>query len=211
MESKIINLTRKSLPRLSPYSRVNRESINNMPEMVLSRKMLCGDKSIIHVDMNHCTAARISKKGINTIYTDALNGCNSVGIIAKALDNKPVTVLSHYVPTNVDGQTRAIEKQLNLYDSYLDKSFTPKLFFNIRGWNSFGKLEAVPNPIVEKVKNILKKFFPQGIETTIIPYLTKIRPAFFSSANIFQFVPADLSKVKITFVGEKEKFLDLKI
>lgn len=209
MISKIINLTRAVIPRISANSAKNIEAINSMPEMVLSKMIRSGDKSILHVDMNHCAAARISPEGVNTIYTDALCGCNSVGIIAKAVDGKPVAVLSHYVPTNIDGQVNALEKQLATYDYYLDKNYKPKVFFNIRGSISNDKLEAVPNPIVEKVKSLVQKFFPQGSETTITPYSTKQRSAFFSSANIFQFDPADINNLKITNVGEKECFINL--
>ena len=211
MISKIINLTRTSLPKISKNPKENIAAVYSMPEMVLSKMAKEGNKSIVHVDMNHCAAARISPEGINTIYTDALNGCNSVGIVAKGLDGKPVAILSHYVPTNVNGQVSAIEKQLDTYNYFLDKNYKPKLFFNIRGWIDGGKLEVVPNSIVEKVKNVLSKYFPQGAETTITPYPTKERPAFFSSANIFQFDPADTSKLKITNVGEKEKFIDLNV
>ena len=209
MVSKIINLTRAVIPRISANSKKNMEAINSMPEMVLAGMIRNGDRSIVHVDMNHCAVARISENGINTIYTDALCGCNSVGIVTKAVDGKPVALLSHYVPTNVDGQVNAIERQLATYNDYLDKNYTPKLFFNVRGGISNDKLVPVPNPIIDKVKALISKFFPKGAESTITPYSTKQRTAFFSSANIFQFDPADVNKLKITNVGEKESFVNL--
>lgn len=210
MVSKIINLTRTVVPKISPKAKENIASINSMPEMVLDRMIKSGDKSIVHVDMNHCAAAMITPEGVNTIYTDALNGCNSVGIVAKLKNSNPLAILSHYVPTNTDGQVSALKKQLDTFDSSIDKSYQPKLFFNIRGFSDYGKFEAVPNEIVDKVKSLISKFFPQGSDTTITPYPTRGRGAFFSSANIFQFDPEDLTKLKITNVGEKEKFIDLK-
>lgn len=205
----IINLTRKFLPKLSIDRSKNIANINSMPEMVLSKMIQNGDRSIVHVDMNQCVAALINSQGKNTIYTDALWGCNSVGIVTKTLKVEPMAILSHYVPTAVDKQSNAIEKQLQTYAYYADKKYKPQVFFNIRGVEENGKLEVVSNPIVEKVKTILAKFFPQGVETTIIPYPTKNRSSFFSSANIYQFDPVDLNSMKITFVGEKEKFVDL--
>jgi len=76
---------------------------------------------------------------------------------------------------------------------------------------SYGKLCAVPNPIIEKLKTLLAKFFPQGNTIEITPYKNSKRPAFFSSANIFQFNPSDINKLKITNVGENERFIDLNI
>ena len=207
----IINLTRKVLPKLSPYSRHNIESLNAMPEMVLAKMISKGDKSIVHVDMNHCIAAIISKNGITTSYTDALNGCNSVGVILKLKDNRKLCILSHYVPTNTYGQTSAIAKQLETYAPYIDTDYKPKIFFNIRGYKDYGKLEAVPNPIIEKIKNLFKNRFSKGFEYFITPYQNQTRPAFFSSANIFQFDSTDLNKLKITNVGEQEKFIDITV
>lgn len=205
----IVNLTRAALPKLSKISKVNIESVNSMPEMVLNKMIRNGQKGIVHVDMNRCTAARITEQGINTIYTDGLAGCNSVGLVAKGLDGKPIAMLSHYVPTNVSGQISALEKQLATYDYYLDKSYKPKLFFNIRGENTSNGFTATQNPIIEKVKEVMSKFFPKGSDISIEPYLTQSTEPFFSRANIFQFDPANLNKLKITNVGEKEKFLDL--
>lgn len=58
----IINLTRKVLPRLTTNAKQNIASINSMPEMVLTKMARNGDKSILHTDMNQCTAAIIKKK-----------------------------------------------------------------------------------------------------------------------------------------------------
>ncbi len=212
MVSKIINLTRTFVPKVTANSKANLEAVNSMPEMVLNKMLRNGDKSIVHVDMNHCAAARVSENGINTIYTDALCGCNSVGVIAKCVDGKPLAILSHYVPTNNEGQLKALEAQLKKYDYYIDKNYKPKLLMNVGGYEkSPGQLETCPNPLVEKVKNLVAKFFPKGADTNITPYPTKKRGAFFSSANIYQFDPADVNKVKITTVGEKEKFIDLNV
>ena len=197
------------MPKLSKISKVNIESVNSMPEMVLNKMIRNGQKGIVHVDMNRCSAARITEQGINTIYTDGLAGCNSVGLVAKGLDGKPIAMLSHYVPTNVSGQISALEKQLSTYNYYIDKSYKPKLFFNIRGENTSNGFTATQNPIVEKVKEVMSKFFPKGSDVSIEPYLTQSTAPFFSRANIFQFDPTNLNKLKITNVGEKEKFLDL--
>lgn len=205
----IVNLTRAVMPKLSKISKVNIESVNSMPEMVLNKMIRNGQKGIVHVDMNRCAAARITEQGINTIYTDGLAGCNSVGLVAKGLDGKPIAMLSHYVPTNVSGQISALEKQLSTYNYYIDKSYKPKLFFNIRGENTSNGFTATQNPIVEKVKEVMSKFFPKGSDVSIEPYLTQSTEPFFSRANIFQFDPTNLNKLKITNVGEKEKFLDL--
>lgn len=210
MVSKIINLTRAFVPKVTANSKANREAVMSMPEMVLNNMKRSGDKSIVHVDMNHCAAARISEKGINTIYTDGLCGCNSIGVITKCIDGKPLAILSHYVPTNNAGQLKALETQLKKYDYYLDKSYKPKLLMNVGGYESSpGNLQTCPNPLIDKVKSLVAKFFPKGAETNVTPYPTRNRGAFFSSANIYQFDPADVNKVKITNVGEKERFIDL--
>ena len=210
MVSKIINLTRTVIPKVTSNPKANIEAVNSMPEMVLNKMTRNGDKSIVHVDMNHCAAARISENGINTVYTDGLCGCNSIGIIAKCIDGKPLAILSHYVPTNNAGQLKALETQLSKYDYYIDKNFKPKLLMNVGGYEkSPGQLETCPNPLIEKARALISRFFPKGVETNITPYPTKGRDAFFSSANIYQFDPADINKVKVTNVGEKEKFIDL--
>ena len=207
----IINLTRKVLPKLTADSKQNIANFNSMPEMILTKMARNGDKSILHTDMNQCTAAIIKKGGITTVFTDALHGCNSVGAVIKLKNDKNLCVLSHYVPTNVDGQVEAVGKQLKTYSRYIYKDTRPKLFFNIRGYDNNGKLEAVPNPIVSKITELFSSIFKKGADCTITPYQNGKRPAFFSSANIFQFDPADLNKLKITNVGEQEKFIDLSV
>ena len=206
----MINLTRKFLPKLSIYSKKNTENINAMPEMVLAKMSRSGDKSILFVDMNHCGAAIIKKDGINTVYTDSLNGCNSVGAVIKLNNSQNLCLLSHYVPTNVNGQAEALTKQLENYKAYFSSSQQPRIFFNIRGYKPNGdKLEPVPNPIVDIVKNVFNKYFQKTPKIEITPYQNQNRPAFFSSANIFQFDSLNLNKLKITNVGEKENFIDL--
>lgn len=207
----VLNLTRKVLPKISAVSKKNIEAVSSMPEMVLGRQIRDGAQNIVHCDMNHSVGAIISQGGINTIYTDALNGCNSVNIITKLKDKRFLSILSHYVPTNIEGQLSAINKQLQTYLPHIDMNYRPKAFLNIRGRQTYEGLEPVPNPIVEKLKTLLDKFFPQGSKMDITPYPTQNRPAFFSSANIFQFDPSDTSKLKITNVGEQEKFIDLNI
>ncbi len=207
----VLNLTREILPKISRIPQKNIDAVNSLPEMILGRMIREGDKSIVHCDMNHSVGAIISPNGINTIYTDALAGCNSVNIITKLKDNKFVSILSHYVPTNIEGQINAIRKQIQTYLPHIDMNYQPKAFLNIRGRQTYEGLEPVPNPIVDKLKELLDKFFPQGSKMDITPYQNSNRPAFFSSANIFQFDPADISKLKITNVGEKEKFIDLNI
>lgn len=207
----IVNLTRKVLPRLTANAKENIANINSMPEMILNKMARNGDKSILHTDMNQCTAAIIRKNGITTSYTDALHGCNSVGAVIKLKNGENLCLLSHYVPTNIDGQVNAIKKQLGTYSRYINKDSKPKIFFNIRGFDNNGKLEAVPNKIVDKIVELFNEKFKKGVDYTITPYENGKRPAFFSSANIFQFSPNDTNKLKITNVGEKEKFIDLTV
>ena len=205
----ILDLTRKVLPKLSIDSKKNIASLNAMPEMILSKMIRDGSKEIVHVDMNKCVAVLINENKVNTIYTDALCGCNSVGLVTKTLEGKPLAILSHYVPTAVDKQVVALEKQLQTYAYYTDKNYKPRLFFNIRGYDDCGKLEVVPNSIVDKIKDVVAKFFPQGNETTIVPYPTKNRVPFYSSANIYQFNPSNLNDMRVTYVGENVKNIDL--
>lgn len=207
MVSKIVNLTRPFLPKLSINSKKNIESVKAMPEMVLAEMRKSGNKNILYVDMNHCGAAIVRKNGVNTVYTDALNGCNSVGAAIKLNNGESLFMLSHYVPTNTKGQAEALAKQLETYKPYYSSEQSPNIFFNVRGYNPEpNKLETVPNPIIESVKNIFAQFFNKKPNVSITPYQNQNRPAFFSSANIFQFDPNDLNSLKITNVGEKEIF-----
>lgn len=208
----ILNLTRKIIPKIGPDKIKNIEAIHNLPEMVLTNMLNKGNQNILHVDMNQCAAAIIKQSGVSTVFTDSLGGCNAVGLIAKTTTGEPLAILSHYVPTATSNQVVALSKQLETYSPYLDKTYKPKLFFNTRAIKTAeGELISPPNLIYEKVKALISKFFPQGVETYSELYPTNSRGAFYSSANIFQFDPENLNKLKITFVGEKEKFLDLKI
>ena len=72
-----------------------------------------------------------------------------------------------------------------------------------------GRLVAVDNPILEKVTSLFSTFFQENPTVKVTPYLNKGRPAYFSSANIFQFNPRKLSELKITNVGEKESYINL--
>ncbi len=211
----ILDLTRKTLPKLSATGRESIRHIKNIPEMRLYNAISNGDNSIVHVGMNENAAVRITEKGINTIYTDALNGCNAVGVIAKGLDRKPIAMLSHYtpLPVSLQKQLDTLQKQLQTYDYYIDKSAKPTVFFNIRGHikpQTKDELIYDTNPIIDGIRKVLSKFFPAGANEHIVPYPTFNTPPYFSNANIYQFDPADLNKLKVTTVGEKEHFVDLK-
>ena len=210
----ILDLTRKVLPKLSATGRESIRHIKNIPEMRLYNAISNGDNSIVHVGMNENAAVRITEKGINTIYTDALNGCNAVGVIAKGLDRKPIAMLSHYtpLPVSLQKQLDTLQKQLQTYDYYIDKSAKPTVFFNIRGHikpMTKDELVCSENPIIDGVRQILAKIFPKGTQEHIVPYPTYCTPAYYSHANIYQFDKANLNKLKVTTVGEKEHFIDL--
>ncbi|MDR1327053.1 MAG: hypothetical protein LBJ74_01460 [Heliobacteriaceae bacterium] len=206
------NLTRKFLPALSKLSAENKLFINAMPEMRLAQMLRNGDKNIVQVGMNQCKAARILPGKIHTIYTDGLAGCNSVGVVAKGLDGNPVAILSHYTPLQTSRQLQmsVIDKQLQTYDYYLDKTFSPKIFYNIPGYPDEKQvLQPCVNPLVESIKSVFNKWFKSGYDEHIALYQCRNRPAFFSSANIFQFDPKNVNNLKITTVGEKEHFINL--
>lgn len=207
----ITNLTRKVLPKLSKLSAENKNSVNNMPEMVLAKKIREGDKNIVQVGMNECKAVRILPDKINTIYTDGLASCNAVGVVMKGKDGCPIAVLSHYtpLPASKDLQASSLEKQLQTYDYFIDKTQRPKLFFNVPGYMDEGKLKPCVNNIFEKIRPVMEKFFNKNYDEYIIHYQGKNRPPFFSSANIYQFDTKNLNKLKLTTVGEKEHFIDL--
>ena len=205
----IKQLARKVVPIVTGNKTIDIKSLRDMPEFILNKAILDGAKNIVHVDMNHCGAAIIRQNGINTIYTDALAGCNSFGVVAKTLEGNPLAILSHYVPTNTQGQLTAIKKQLELYSPYCDKNYKPKAFFNVRGLKIGDELKAVPEFFIEQGKALLKKFFPQGVETQVVPYPTSGRGAFFSSLNAYQFDPENLNNMRVTYVGEIERNLDL--
>lgn len=209
MVSNIVNLTRKHIAPISSNPKINVASINSMPEMVLDMMIKKGNKSILHVDLNQCGAAIISKSGINTVYTDSLSGCNSVGSVIKLNNGQLLMILSHYLPENIQEQMDAITRKLKVYEPFIDKSEKPKIFMNIRGYLQNGNLLPAPNPIISTVKETFNDFFPNGIETQITPYPMLKRPPFYSSANIFQFDANNLNNLKITNVGEKESYVDL--
>lgn len=209
----IQNLTRKVLPQLSKSSAQNRSAVNGMPEMILAKMIREGDNSIVHVGMNECKAVRILPNRINTIYTDGLASCNSVGVVMKGKDGCPITVLSHYTPLPIskDLQASTLEKQLETYNYFIDKSKKPKLFFNVPGYEDEGKLKPCVNNIFEKIRAVMDKYFNKNYEEEIFVYQGKNRPPFFSSANIFQFDTKNPNKLKITSVGENEHLFDLNI
>lgn len=209
MGTAIINLTRKVLPSISLVKADNIKSLKEMPEMVLGQMKRNGSNNILQVDMNRCAAAIINPQKIHTVYTEGLAGCDAVGSVMKLKDGRFLCLQSHYVPTNLEGHVKAIEKQLQTYAPHLDTSYSPRTFFNIRGVQNGEKLEIAPNPIVDKVKDVFAKMFPNGCKTSVTPYQNTNRQPFFSTANIFQFNPQNVNQLKITSVGEKEAFIDL--
>lgn len=211
----IQNLTRQVLPRVTRDIKQNNELFKQTPEMRLWKMLQEGNNCIKHVGMNECAGVKISADGVNTIYTDALSGCNAVSVVMKGKDRKPIAILSHYTPQRetMKNQLAALEKQLQSYDSFVDKSQDPKLFFNIRGLVTREQPDiiiGVPNSILDYVRKLMDKFFKNGVDEQIIYYQNNGRPSFFSSANILQFDKENLNKLKLTTVGEKEHFFDLK-
>lgn len=206
----ILNLTRKILPMMSKISTQNKASTLAMPEMVLFKKMRECDK-IVHVGMNECKAVRMLPNKIDTIFTDGLAGCNSIGVVAKGKDGNPIVILSHYTPlqTSQINQANAIDKQLQVYGAYFDSATKPKVYYNVPGYIDEGELKPCVNNVIEKIKAVLDKHLKKGFEEKTILYQNRERPAFFSSANIFQFDPANLTQGKMTTVGEKEFFINL--
>ncbi|MBD5402045.1 hypothetical protein HDR58_04520 [bacterium] len=196
-----INLTRKILPALSSSKAENIRAIKSMPESILTSAINSGDKSIVHVGMNQCAAVRTTPEGITTVFTDGLAGCNSIAFVSKGLDGFPVIISSHYTPlkTSQEKQISAIQKQLDTFWTWLDKSVKPKVFLNLRD-------NEPNNPIIKSYRELLKKYFPNGVNEKIEYYKNSDRAPFFSSANIFQFDPKDMNKFKVTFVGEVEHF-----
>lgn len=184
-----------------------------MPEFVLHNSIKNGNKSIKYVEMNECKAFDISKRGVTTIYTDALSECNAVAVIAKTIDNGIIAILSHFKPTK-DGaitQSAQIGEKLIQQKNKLDLSAKPYVFFNVRGYtDETNNLKPSPNYIFSEIRKVLDNFFKQGYKEAVVPYQNVKRPAFFSSANIFQFDPKNTNHLKMTTVGEKEHFIDLK-
>lgn len=208
----ITNLTRTFIPqKVSTVARQNIEATFSMPEMVLFRKTVNGDKSIARCAMNQAIAKEISSSGTTTIYTDSLSGCNSINVITKLNNNRFLSVMSHYAPIFINEQVAAIAKLLKANIGKMNKNYEPRVFLNLRGVDKGNGLEVIPNRVVGKLQEMLDKLFPQGVKMDITPYKYFGRPAFFSSANIFQFDPKKISSLKITNVGEQEKFVNLNI
>ena len=204
----IINLTRKVLPSITKSIAQNIENVKNMPEMRLAAMIRSGDKGIVQVGMNECKAVRILPDRINTIYTDGLASCNSVGVVCRGLDRNPIVILSHYTPleTSRIKQAQTLEEQLKVYDAYIDRSVKPKVFYNVPGYQAEDGMRPCVNNIFEKIGVVMKKFFGTKFDEQVVLYQHKGRSAYFSSANIFQFDPKKTNEMKITFVGEKELF-----
>lgn len=208
----ITNLTRTFIPqKVSTVARQNIEATFSMPEMVLFRKTVNGDKSVARCAMNQAIAKEISSSGTTTIYTDSLSGCNSINVITKLNNNRFLSVMSHYTPIFINEQVAAIAKLLKANIGKMNKNYEPRVFLNLRGVDKGNGLEVIPNRVVGKLQEMLDKLFPQGVKMDITPYKYFGRPAFFSSANIFQFDPKKISSLKITNVGEQEKFVNLNI
>jgi len=204
----IKNLTRIFIPKLSQVKAENINAINAIPEIALANAIAQGDKSIVKVGMNQTAAVRMSEKGINTLYTDGLAGCNATLIVAKGLDGKPISIMSHYTPlkTSRELNYKKLEEQLNTYDHYIDKKSKPKVFFNLKGEDVNGIVKETENPIVKELEPLFKKFFKQGYKQKVIPYSGKSNTPFDSNAFVAQFGG---DKMKLTTVKEKEHFIDL--
>lgn len=209
----ILNLTRSSLPVRSKITTENLKYMNNMPEMILSKMVRNNNNRIVHVGMNQSKSVEILPNKIHTIYTDALASCNSVGIIMKGKDGNPIAILSHYTPSASSNelQASAIKNQIETLNSRIDKTNKPKVFYNVPGYESEDGLKPCVTNIFGKIRGVLDKFFNKNYDEQIIPYKTKNRPPFFSSANIFQFDTKNPNKLKMTTVGEQEHFIDLNI
>ena len=208
----VLNLTRKFIPKLSKIKGENINAINHIPENVLSKMIQNGDKTIVQVGMNESKAVRILENGTKTHFTDGLNGCNGVQVVAKGLDGNPISIMSHYTPlekSRINNQS-AIEKQLDVYDYYIDKTVKPKIFYNVAGTKVNEQLVAKENPLFAQLKSVFDKFFKQGYEEKIIPYEPINTTPFDSKAMISQFDKTQNGwDMKLTTVGEKEHFINL--
>ncbi len=208
----ILNLTRKILPAITKNAAQNTANVRCMPEFRLATMITSGNKSIVHVGMNECKAARILPGGINTIYTDGLASCNAVGVVCHGIDNNPIVILSHYTPLESSRlqQAQAIETQLKAYEAYIDKETRPRVYYNVPGYQSEeGGLKPCVNNIFEKINKVMQKFFGNNFNEQTVLYKYRNRAPYFSTANIFQFDTKRTNELKITFVGEKEHFTKL--
>lgn len=200
----IRNLTRKVTPsKTDVLLNGEKKYIADMPEAILKTSIRSGDESIMYVKMNECKGTEITSNGINTIFTDGLTGCNSVGIVTKNTCGNPYIIMAHAMPTpkSIAMQCSEIERLLLANHKNLNQSVKPEVFFNVKDISS-------KNPIFESVKNVLTKFFKQGHNKTINAYEVNIG-TLPSTANIFQFNPKNLNELKITNVNEKEHFVNL--
>ena len=204
----ITNFTRKFIPAVSAIKAENIKAVQNIPEVRLAQMMQAGDKSIVQVGLNSTAAARILPNGINTVYTDGLAGCNATLVVTKGLDGNPISFVSHYTPLEASRakNVKDMTEQLQKYDYFLDKKSKPQVFFNVRGEEVDGILSPSINPIMDQLGSVFKKFFPQGFEQKVIPYLNQNKTPFDSHAMIAQF---DDKMMKLTTVGEKEHFINL--
>lgn len=207
----ILNLTRSVLPARSNLAYQNLGHVKNMPEMVLANLVRKGNKKIVHVGMNQTKGVQILPDKVHTIYTDALASCNSVGIIMKGKDGNPVAILSHFTPSAASNELQAssIKNHIETLNPLIDRTNKPKVFYNVPGYESEEGLKPCVNNIFGKIREVLDKFFNKNYEEQIIPYKTKNRPPFYSSANIFQFDTKNPNKLKMTAVGEQEHLIDL--
>ncbi|MDD3594682.1 MAG: hypothetical protein PHX18_08670 [Candidatus Gastranaerophilales bacterium] len=202
----ILNLTRKVLPLVVSDKSINQANVRKIPEMILHGLAKNSSKNIVPVSMNRCAAARVTPNGVHTIFTDGLNGCNAVGLVAKGKDGLPIAILSHYTPLQKSRelQLAAWAKQLETYRPYIDTRVKPNIFYNIPAET------AQNNSSVNQMNELFNKWFGKGFVSKTIPYEKGTSP-FSSRAAIFQFDPADLNKVKFTAVGEQERLLNLSV
>jgi len=208
----ILNLTRKFIPKISAIKAENIAAIGHIPENFLTKLLQGGNKTIQKVGMNESKTVRILEGKVETVFTDGLNGCNAFQFVAKGLDGNPITMMSHYTPLEASRSlnVNALEKQLETYNYYIDKSFKPKVFFNLPGKEINGQMVANENPLIAQLKSVLDKFLKQGYEEKIIPYEAINKTPFDSKAMISQFEKTKNGwDMKLTTVGEQEHFIKL--
>lgn len=154
-----------------------------------------GSKSILHVKMNECKSAKISKDGITTVFTDQLTGCNSVYIIIRGKDGKPFIIMTHVMPTpkSIATQCENLNRELIENKEIFDNTSTPYVFFNTSN-------RVCNNPIFDTVRSVMNNHFKNGYEETVNQY-TPLKSIF--TANIFQFNPNNLNNITITNVGSE--------
>ena len=156
MTVKILNLTRKTVPQMSYNHSKSLENIRSMPEMVLARMIRQGKTNIRHVGLNSCDSVVISKNGVNLVYTDGLNGCNSVGAIVKLKDGNQLFCLSHYFPT----ETMRVPFRNIIYIGDSDTDIPCMKLVNSNGGHSIG----VYNPATQKKEKVYKMMHDKRIK-----------------------------------------------